>query len=1396
MKTKMLLLLVLLQFIACYSFGQLDVETKEFTEEDQVENYHFAMRDKLGYTWFSYIDRGNGALSCFDGKSFRTFFSSTGTNIFTLTNTIGEKYFYRDREGLVWKCSDLGIFKMINGKPTKILDRQNGLSSDTVLNLSFDINNNIWIVTAKDICIAKKIQGGYKIIKLPTHYSYNIKDQLTGTNMVANVKCFINCDPFGTTWWGLSDLNGNSKIYKTNNYFATTKVDSFHFKGRIFYQKTFRKGLLMVDSSNQVSFIDSSGTLNYIKSKFNFITIDKHGNIYGSSYQNGYMIIYRDQPQRFIDFGESPHAFRYPTKFPSSSYLHLLSGEAFVMCENYLCKLEEKQARIIDISGLNIKNANFFQSTEDILWASEIHKKRLKQVLIDNNSSIYNLESDINGVDIIGADQNDSTIYLMEEKGMSEKPFLYHRGICKKKKNITIPFLQLTKSGIWAFSKKKFVKIEQNKIKEEYTIDPSSAAPCNSGGCFVLLPSNKIVYLNKNKITEYPLYSSYLPGNILKASNDRFYLISKDWTIYLCDPLNNKTLIKIQGIPPGNLITWSHSGSIITFTKGGQSGWIDNEKVILIDTLKYPSFKKYCIITMDENNRIFVTGDPVCNEILKFENNHFTLYKCNPANTGEYIFMSKFMKGTDEIIYFQGTKIFRYDKTLHQFYLIKKMGSEVGILWDGLVMNDSLYITGWGPKLTAIGLKDCHITYPCLSLQSIVYSSKDTSQRNNYDIAYGKNFAVNYIAIEKFYQKNIVYQTRILGSNDSTWSLETKNETKELNNLSPRTYRFEVRTKGESMVWSPPIGFDFTVLPPWYLTAWAYGGYSLGFIVLLFGLSQWRTIALRKEKTKLEQTVKQRTAEVLQQKEEADKQRQIAEKSAKIKQDFLSNMSHEIRTPLNAITGYTELSLKENVCDKVRNNLKAVKLSSAHLKKLVDDILDISKLESGSMSFHPVHFDLAQLTEEVKTLMHFKIKEKDNTLTSSIHTTSTCILYGDKDKLIQVLINLLDNAAKFTRKGKINMHSEVLDISSNKVMVHVAISDTGIGIAPEKLTSIFESFAQADNSISRTYGGSGLGLSISKKIIELQGGEIRVNSIKQIGSVFSFQLPFLKGEETLIVKDVQPVYQNKLKGLRILAAEDDPVNQDLLQQLLQHWDIQVDFAGSGEKVLDLLKASTYQLILLDIHMPVLNGFEVANQIRTYSHSPVKDIPIIALTADVLPATKEKMKTAGINSHIYKPIDAVKLNEEIHRTLGLHTVPFLPADQTSKWEFATQHFNLDYLTKNYGSNKNYVLSSLQKGSIKLHEYKSAIQTAFKEKDVHQLLFYTHRLKGIAGVLGIEAIREKLITIDRFVETEGHYELISAEIESISRITEIASKEITEVITLISRNETHKTHHQPL
>ena len=372
-----------------------------------------------------------------------------------------------------------------------------------------------------------------------------------------------------------------------------------------------------------------------------------------------------------------------------------------------------------------------------------------------------------------------------------------------------------------------------------------------------------------------------------------------------------------------------------------------------------------------------------------------------------------------------------------------------------------------------------------------------------------------------------------------------------------------------------------------------------------------------------------------------------AEELLKAKEYFLANMSHEIRTPMNAIVGMSDLLKKTDLTAKQQKYLHAISLSANNLLVIINDILDLSKVESGKITFERIGFRITECIESILSSLAFKAEEKRILLLSQIQEGSDAIVLGDPTRLSQILINLVNNAIKFTEKGKVEVLCEVKEANEQELTFEFIVRDTGIGIPEDKLAIIFESFNQADSSITRKYGGTGLGLSICKKLIEAQQGEINVKSKPDIGSEFTFSLSFGKGTASdLPAKAEVESGAYHLDDIHILLAEDNKLNQLLVLSLAEEWGCKVDTAENGEVALQKLKSKTYDLILMDMQMPVMDGIKATSIIRTLLDPPVSQIPIIALTANSFSSDTRKCLEAGMNDFISKPFEPAQLYGKI------------------------------------------------------------------------------------------------------------------------------------------------------
>ena len=379
-----------------------------------------------------------------------------------------------------------------------------------------------------------------------------------------------------------------------------------------------------------------------------------------------------------------------------------------------------------------------------------------------------------------------------------------------------------------------------------------------------------------------------------------------------------------------------------------------------------------------------------------------------------------------------------------------------------------------------------------------------------------------------------------------------------------------------------------------------------------------------------------------------------AEDAAIIKEQFMANMSHEIRTPMNAIIGFNNRLSKTKLDDEQKEYVAAVQSSGENLLNIINDILDFSKIEAGMVRIEQIGFNLPLLLNSVSTMFFVEAKEKKVHLHLHASEKIPELVTGDPTRLTQILVNLISNALKFTRKGTIDVVATVLEETEEIILMEFKVKDTGIGIPVEKIDEIFERFTQAKSDTSLIYGGTGLGLSIVKKLVELQSGTIHVTSEKDKGSTFTVVIPYKKTatreevSESTLVPERKPI-TNKKNKIKILVAEDNILNQKLAGFILNDWGFDFDICANGKLVIEQLKTRTYNLILMDIQMPEMNGYETTVFIRKEMGLT---IPIIAMTAHALPEEKEKCVSYGMTDYISKPIKEADLHDMITKYLNI------------------------------------------------------------------------------------------------------------------------------------------------
>ncbi|WP_143310806.1 hybrid sensor histidine kinase/response regulator [Chitinophaga vietnamensis] len=503
--------------------------------------------------------------------------------------------------------------------------------------------------------------------------------------------------------------------------------------------------------------------------------------------------------------------------------------------------------------------------------------------------------------------------------------------------------------------------------------------------------------------------------------------------------------------------------------------------------------------------------------------------------------------------------------------------------------------------------------------------------------------------------------------------------------------------------------------------------------------------------------------------EALDESQKKEKKLAAVKDQFLANMSHEIRTPMNAVLGFTHLLQAQPLNEKSKEYVSAIEGAGQNLLEIINDILDISKIESGMMRIEGTAFSLRGVLHSVYTLFRPKAEEKRLALHVTADETMPDILYGDVTRLTQVLVNLTSNAIKFTAEGEVSLHVTKSWQEDHAVRLLFTVSDTGIGIDAAKQATIFDRFHQAEASTTRKYGGTGLGLTIVKQLVELQNGFISVESKPGEGATFKVELPYTISD--LLPENVSEDVENEPLSLhpdvRLLVAEDNRLNQHLLRHLLNTWQLQYKLVNNGREALQALEKNNFDLVLMDIQMPEMDGYTTVQKLRTEMHS---NIPVIAMTAHAMAGEREKCLQMGMNEYISKPIQ----EQELYRMIQVFTGK-LPGKDISlinhqHHENGTHLVSMQYLRDLSKGDKQFEHTMLEQFISQLPEDLTALKKAISADDIAGIRETAHNLKTTVSFIGLEShLYPILEELEQLHENNYHAAIVKDHFETLKQLS---------------------------
>jgi PAS domain S-box-containing protein len=580
---------------------------------------------------------------------------------------------------------------------------------------------------------------------------------------------------------------------------------------------------------------------------------------------------------------------------------------------------------------------------------------------------------------------------------------------------------------------------------------------------------------------------------------------------------------------------------------------------------------------------------------------------------------------------------------------------------------------------------------------------------------------MNYLAVsEKWLDDYKLKGKKVIGQNHYELFPDIQEEWKLIHK---RCLKGAIEREDEDVAYHKDGTFDWI---RWEVRPWFDVNYEIGGIIIM-------TESISRQKK---------------QEEELRIAKKKAEEASEAKAHFLSAMSHEIRTPMNAVVGMTHILLQENPLPQQIENLKTLQFAADNLLALINDILDFNKIEAGKISIEEVDFSLKELVQGINSTFSFKAKDNDISLEVEYDDRIPPFVIGDPVRIGQILTNLAGNAIKFTEEGFVKIKVEQKKIADGLIDVFFAVEDSGIGIAKDKQEIIFERFSQAETETTRKFGGTGLGLAITKKLLELLGSEIELNSEPGEGSTFYFtlQLPISTKKIDLSENGENgQLNESDLRGTRVLLVEDNDINRIVASKFLKNWKAEVDYAENGAVAVEKVIAGDYDIILMDLQMPVMDGYEATTKIRGLEDVHKAGVPIAALTASAMLEIKEKVFKVGMNEYISKPFVPNELFRKIRRLTDHEHLRKEAVAQTEKnrtMEKKGKLMNFDKITELAAGSNEFVVELIDSYLSSLEEFREEFSSSFENLDLDQYRKITHKIKASIKFLEVQTLEEEI------------------------------------------------------
>ncbi|MCC7302485.1 MAG: SpoIIE family protein phosphatase [Bacteroidia bacterium] len=879
--------LIVVLFILWETFSisaQHSIHIHRYTGADGFEPISQCITDNMGYTWMISVDRSSDRLIRFNGSTFKIYSKQTGSHWLSFVHAAWRANrdplpIFKDSAGSVWMGSMNGVFKMVNGEPEKIFGRENGMPSDSVISMCLDKRGALWVFTYKGLGKFFPAAKNGKWEPVAPDFDINpsaIIDKEGYDPNNRNPVFNLELDESGRMWWGISykEKSAYSKWWVCED----GKVDSVIIPMRFNIVKFLEKGIYISDFKNKSGFYDFKKGFSELPLPLYYLGDDDGGYHYFASIpETGPMELYATQQsgwyqlnknnffslgkvsgggdQSFFNSDVGPEVWIYDFT-PASTFSYVLkNGHAFVQDSLY--------------PGLELFNSLCYSAKPGVIWVQKMQKTEGKLVTFELNREKIIPPVPCNGLAPQGVSASDSSLFtLLENKHI--EVFKYKNGEWKKTGLVNGQYVYIDDSGgvFDTDSARQFLRYYDPKGNLTNVNSTFRHFSASHGGIF-FTEKNDTVYRHVKGNREIILKD--LPGDIRmmqSAPDNAFYLLTTDEKIYYWSG-HNRTIQEVSGLPDGIVTRFQDLGYTLFLVKNKTPFLVQHGTAVPLDTVRFPNLRAISYVAQDRNNRIFFlgkAGSPTFSEILLYTNGEIRVLHLNKPLSTENISLADVERGSNEIILCSGTSIYRYSNEYACFYLLGDVSEDIGFIWKAVVHQGQAFVGGWGPNLVTFDLDKIKPKFPTLHFTTLSLSGKEFPDSFPTQFPSGESFRISYLAIADFNQEAVRYQTRI-PEIDSAWSTLTTNQDFDFISLPAGQYTFQVRAMDRSMVWSTPIQFKFTILPPWYFTWWAIAFFTAGGLLLVLGIVKWNGRRLEHANRQLNQKIQQATQEIRGQKD-------------------------------------------------------------------------------------------------------------------------------------------------------------------------------------------------------------------------------------------------------------------------------------------------------------------------------------------------------------------------------------------------------------------------------------------------------------------------------------------------------------------------------------------------